>query len=97
MAANTGVAGLWRGRQIGLISFAASAAKYKGAEIDGCKVSHRGRGLRNEGNRTRRIPAFRDACDFPSSQRVFARELGSWPVLLVGTFADMSMAWIMND
>ena len=85
IAVNRQIVGRQRGRQLGLIGFVASAPKYSGAEFDGSRVGQKGWGLR-------RIQAFRDACDFPSVFLASARMMRAWPVRVIGTSADTSLA-----
>ena len=95
-AASPQIVGRRRGRQLGLISFVASEARYDAAEFHGLTASHRGWGLQRGDSTGRRIQAFRAYCDLPSSLHVLARESGASPVRLFGILSDVSLSWIMN-
>ena len=55
---------------------------------------HKARGLRKRDCAARRIQAFRDICSFRSGFHFWLRKLAAWHVRLIGTQADMSLAWI---
>ena len=92
IAVNRQIVGRQRGRQLGLIGFVASAPKYSGAEFDGFRVGQKGWGLQKGDYAARRIQAFRDACDFPSIFLASALMMRAWPVRVIGTSADTSLA-----
>ena len=59
-AANAQVADWWRGRQLGLISFLASAAAHNGLHLDCFLVDQKGLGLRRGDSTACHIQAFED-------------------------------------
>ena len=66
-AATAQVAGWRRGRQLGLISFLASAAVYNGVKFDGYAAAHSGLVSYNGAGPVRKVAAVRGATAFPPS------------------------------
>ena len=96
MAANTKLVFFWQGSSIGLICCVAAAPAYNGVSFNGAIVTRSGWGLSRRGDKARHCQPFRDMADSPSNPRLFAWRLGSWPMKLVGTLAEMSMGWKAN-
>ena len=90
------ITGWWKGRQLGLVKFLATAAKHNGASISQKGVEHRAWGLTPSSEPEELIRASEDLKHFPSSLHLTAWKLGSWPVHMTGTQTTMSLGWIIR-
>ena len=90
------ITGWWKGRQLGLVKFLASAAKHNGASISRYGVEHRAWGLTPSSEPQELIRASEDLKHFPSSLHLTAWKLGAWPVHMTGTQTTMSLGWIIR-
>ena len=93
-SANKLITGWWKGKQLGLISFWATAARHHGAIFAPNGVSHKAWGLDPNAKLEDLVRAVRDIDQFPSSLHLTAWKLGAWPVLLTGTQTTMSLGWV---
>ena len=93
-AANKLITGWWKGKQLGLISFWATAARHNGAIFAQNGVSHKAWGLDPTSKLEDLVRAVKDVNQFPSSLHLTAWKLGAWPVLLTGTQTTMSLGWM---
>ena len=86
-SANKLITGWWKGKQLGLISFWATAARHHGALFAPNGVSHKAWGLEPKAKLEDLVRAVRDVNEFPSSLHLAAWKLGAWPVL------SLARAW----
>ena len=93
-SANGLIAGWWRGRQLGLIKFLASAANHNGATFTLNGVCHRAWGLEPQASLERILRAMKDMAEFSSSLHPTAWKIRAWPALLTGTQTTMILGWI---
>ena len=90
------ITGWWKGRQLGLVKFLATAAKHNGASLSQKGVAHRAWGLDPSSEPADLIRATKDLASFPSSLHLTAWKLGAWPVHMNGTQTTMSLGWIIR-
>ena len=95
-AANAEITGYWQERQPGVIGPLASAAKFNAARFDGAVAIHKRWGLFPGATESRYAEILRDLMDFKSGLQLSAWKLGAWPVKMLGTQSDLSLAWIVN-
>ena len=95
-AATRLITGWWKGRQLGLVRFLASAAKQNGSIYSPSGVSHRAWGLDPQASPEHISRAIEDLNNFPSSLHLAAWKIGAWPALLTGTQTAMSLGWAMR-
>ena len=90
------ITGWWKGRQLGLVKFLATAAKHNGASISQKGVEHRAWGLDPSSETAELFRASKDLTHFTSSLHLTAWKLGAWPVHMTGTQTTMSLGWIIR-
>ena len=96
LAANSQLVGYWLGGSLGLIRYVAGASTFNGVSFDGATATHSGWGSSSRGDKFPQWQAYPSRGVPPSSSPLLTRILGSRPMELMGTLADMSMGWMVD-